>query len=142
MDFLGTRALAYFIGAFEFGDNIRINVLDRLRPYTPQIDLSWERLQGKVLGRPKVFCASQFNVIGNKSLTSRRMEEALLTCCISRFWSKFRVHMQTCIITGGNAGIGLETAKAITRHRGRVIIACRSLKRGQRAAQVHTQLCA
>jgi hypothetical protein len=30
MDFWRTRGLAYFIGAFEFADNVRLNILDAL----------------------------------------------------------------------------------------------------------------
>ncbi len=44
--------------------------------------------------------------------------------------------LQTCIITGGNAGIGLSTAEAIAQQGGKVVLACRSLERGKSAAQV------
>lgn len=46
------------------------------------------------------------------------------------------LYLQTCIITGGNAGIGLATAEAIAKRGGKVVLACRSLVRGRRAAQV------
>jgi len=37
------------------------------------------------------------------------------------------------LVTGGNSGIGLETAKALAQHGARVIVAARSLERGQSA---------
>ncbi|BDA46407.1 probable retinol dehydrogenase 11 [Coccomyxa sp. Obi] len=89
MDFLRTRTLAYLIGAVEFADNIRLNVLDALITFEPRGASSWKNLEGK-----------------------------------------------TCIITGGNAGIGLATAAAVAKHGGRVVLACRSLERGNKAAKV------
>ncbi|KAG0431156.1 hypothetical protein HPB47_022041, partial [Ixodes persulcatus] len=41
---------------------------------------------------------------------------------------------KTVIITGGNAGIGKETAKELARHKARVILACRNINKGQEAA--------
>ena len=41
---------------------------------------------------------------------------------------------QTVIVTGGNSGIGLETAKALTAHGARVILAVRDEAKGARAA--------
>ncbi|CAH2105546.1 unnamed protein product [Euphydryas editha] len=47
------------------------------------------------------------------------------------------VHMvgKTVIITGGNCGIGFETAKNLADRGARVIIACRSIKRGSAATK-------
>ena len=41
---------------------------------------------------------------------------------------------RTVIITGGNAGIGLETAADMAGRGARVILACRSVERGEKAA--------
>lgn len=42
---------------------------------------------------------------------------------------------QTIVVTGANSGIGLETAKALTAHGARVIIAVRDGAKGRRAAE-------
>lgn len=41
---------------------------------------------------------------------------------------------KTAIVTGANTGIGLETAIELARRHARVILACRSAERGERAA--------
>jgi NAD(P)-dependent dehydrogenase (short-subunit alcohol dehydrogenase family) len=44
--------------------------------------------------------------------------------------------MATAIITGGNLGLGFETAKWIAKNLNwTVVLACRSLERGEEAAQ-------
>lgn len=40
---------------------------------------------------------------------------------------------QTCLVTGANTGIGLEVSRALASRGARVILACRSLQRGQAA---------
>ncbi|XP_077566838.1 WW domain-containing oxidoreductase [Stigmatopora nigra] len=40
------------------------------------------------------------------------------------------------LITGGNSGIGFETARSFALHGARVILACRNLSRGNKAASV------
>ncbi|CAK0753629.1 hypothetical protein CVIRNUC_002235 [Coccomyxa viridis] len=50
MDSLRRRGYAYAIGAFEFADNIRLNILDVLKPYEtpPDISRNAKGLQGKL----------------------------------------------------------------------------------------------
>jgi hypothetical protein len=48
MEFLRTRTLAYLIGAFEFADNFRLNLVDKFLPYERQENDSWKQLEGKV----------------------------------------------------------------------------------------------
>jgi NAD(P)-dependent dehydrogenase (short-subunit alcohol dehydrogenase family) len=38
------------------------------------------------------------------------------------------------LITGGNSGVGLEAARVLAEHNGAVVIACRDLRKGERAA--------
>ena len=42
---------------------------------------------------------------------------------------------KTIVITGGNSGIGYETAKVLACHGGDIVIACRNLQRAQRAIE-------
>ena len=42
---------------------------------------------------------------------------------------------KTAIVTGANSGIGLETAKALAGKGAQVVLACRSLERGEQAAR-------
>lgn len=50
MDFIRTRGFAYAIGAVEFADNIRINIIDRLLYYRSphHISTNADDLEGKV----------------------------------------------------------------------------------------------
>ncbi|CAF4849996.1 unnamed protein product, partial [Rotaria sp. Silwood2] len=63
----------------------------------------------------------------------------------NKFWvnRKFYPSMQlmpgkTVVITGGNTGIGYETAKDLLRRGARVIIVCRNMDKGRQAIR---QLC-
>ena len=65
-----------------------------------------------------------------------------LTCAaLIRRWagggvcrSKARLDGKIVVITGGNTGIGLETAVDLAKRNARVILGCRSVERGERAA--------
>ena len=48
--------------------------------------------------------------------------------------SQARLDGKTVIITGANTGIGLETAVDLAKRNARVILACRSVERGETAA--------
>ena len=43
--------------------------------------------------------------------------------------------MQTCIITGGNAGIGFASATAMMRRGCNIILACRNMQKAEAAVQ-------
>ena len=66
-----------------------------------------------------------------------------LTCAyLIRKWatggvcrSQARLDGKTVIITGGNSGIGLETAVGLAKRNARVILACRSIERGETAVK-------
>ncbi len=49
--------------------------------------------------------------------------------------SKALLNGKTVIITGANSGIGKETALELARRNARVILACRSTERGEKAAE-------
>ena len=48
--------------------------------------------------------------------------------------AQIKLDGKTVIITGGNTGIGLETAVDLAKRNARVILACRSVERGETAA--------
>ena len=48
-------------------------------------------------------------------------------------WTQIKLDGKTVIITGANTGIGLETAVDLAKRNARVILACRSVERGERA---------
>ena len=47
MDYFRTRTLAYLIGAVEFADNIRLNILDGVVSSKSRDASSWSQLEGK-----------------------------------------------------------------------------------------------
>ena len=49
-------------------------------------------------------------------------------------WSQAKLDGKTVIITGANTGIGLETAVDLAKRNARVVLACRSVERGETAA--------
>ena len=114
MDFWRCRGSAYLVGAVEFTDNLRLNILDGLHlshQSCTDLDTSFQ-------GRVCRLCVSV-----------RTVEN------VAKSLTPFDV-MQTCIVTGANAGIGLAFSTALAQRGARVILACRSLKRGRAAAQV------
>ena len=48
-------------------------------------------------------------------------------------WAQVKLDGKTVIITGANTGIGLETAVDLAKRNARVILACRSVERGESA---------
>ena len=48
-------------------------------------------------------------------------------------WTQIKLEGKTVIITGANTGIGLETAVDLAKRNARMILACRSVERGERA---------
>ncbi|CAN7940846.1 unnamed protein product, partial [Ixodes hexagonus] len=56
-------------------------------------------------------------------------------CTTGRYKSSRAMAGKTVIITGGNSGIGKETAKDLARRKARVIIACRNLDKARKAAR-------
>lgn len=54
----------------------------------------------------------------------------------SRSWAKCISNTclrgKTFLITGANSGIGLETARALVRRKGRVIFACRNIENAKK----------
>ena len=64
-----------------------------------------------------------------------------LACALFKKWaaggvcrSQARLDGKTVIITGANTGIGLETAVDLAKRNARVVLACRSVERGEKAA--------
>ncbi|KAF4526253.1 hypothetical protein B566_EDAN001938 [Ephemera danica] len=55
--------------------------------------------------------------------------------CNGKCRSKARLDGKTAVVTGGNNGIGFETSLELLRRGARVIVACRSVERGQSAAE-------
>ncbi|KAK8783070.1 hypothetical protein V5799_015592 [Amblyomma americanum] len=61
--------------------------------------------------------------------------KAYVLCTKGVYRGSRTMHGKTAIVTGSNSGIGKETAKELARRGARVILACRSAERAQRAAQ-------
>ncbi|KAF4526251.1 hypothetical protein B566_EDAN001936 [Ephemera danica] len=81
---------------------------------------------------------SIFRTITLRVVLLRRAE--ILNCIMGVFSngkcrSKARLDGKTAVVTGGNNGIGFETSLELLRRGTRVIVACRSMERGQAAAE-------
>lgn len=112
----------------------------------------------KQLKRDRNFCAHRMGL--TDALDSLRMRAAAYAVGTVEFLENIRInathtlfHMQsrgecsflghenpfnnkTVLITGGNQGIGFATAKALYQRGSTVVVACRSLSRGQEAVAV------
>ena len=82
-----------------------------------------------VLDRPWLFGAI---TVGALSVASLYLIKRWAAGGVCR--SKARLDGKTVVITGGNTGIGLETAVDLAKRNARVILGCRSVERGERAA--------
>ena len=90
-----------------------------LQSYLPQV----------VLDRPWVFTGLAAVVLGLCFVRILRKWAAGGVCK-----SGAKLDGKTVIITGGNSGIGLETAVDLAKRNARVILACRSVEKGEKAA--------
>jgi len=90
-----------------------------LESYVPQV----------VLDRPWVFTGVAAVALG---LCFVRLVKKWLAGGVCR--SQAKLDGKTVIITGGNSGIGLETAVDLAKRNARVIVACRSVEKGEKAA--------
>ena len=90
-----------------------------LQSYLPQV----------VLDRPWIFAGVAAVALGFCFVRLVRKWAAGGVCK-----SRARLDGKTVIITGGNSGIGLETAVDLAKRNARVILACRSVEKGENAA--------
>ena len=82
-----------------------------------------------VLDNPRLFGGLAAGVVGLGCIYLIRKWAAGGVCR-----SQARLDGKTVIITGGNSGIGLETAVDLAKRNARVILACRSVEKGETAA--------
>ena len=93
--------------------------MDKLEAYLPEV----------VMENPLLFGGLVAVVLGVGGAYLMRRWAAGGVCR-----SQARLDGKTAIITGANSGIGLETAVDLAKRNARVILACRSVERGERAA--------
>lgn len=91
--------------------------------------LFWDVLG--LLWTPAVISATIFLLL----LCLGVLTKAYLLYTSGRCLSKASMRGKTVIITGGNSGIGKETAKKLARRKARVILACRNTRKAEEAAR-------
>lgn len=73
--------------------------------------------------------------MGNSSSSGELGKKSTAKEVVDKFGGKDSLQGKTCIITGGNSGIGLETSKAMAYAGAKVILCSRSVEGGRKAVE-------